>query len=431
LVDTIIDTNYGTSRNVDVSISEINYRGDNAYLCFLRDITKRKKNEGRLNAIYQQSIKLGSAFTPRDISDITLDIMESVFVKQIVSFHLVEGNSLKTLGTRGPSSIEFVILMSTPKVITKAVKDLKSVLISNVTNSSNVYRGSDGSLSLLAVPAILDGEAIAVLNVESEVINNFTENDIKVLEMLAYHVAFAFNIIKTEALKLKEGEEKRKMFNYALGVLDNSEKASNLVSRDLQRSILSILNATDFLRFQPNMLTEIIDTIDEKAGEVHNISELIKELIAQTKVINGFIEINRTIKSILEKTRIPKNIWVKTQYDNDLLLVEIEEEKFKRIMENLVLNAVEAMPYGGSLSIKVTAKEEDVFIDIIDSGPGISEDIIDNLFNPFVSTKDGHSGLGLAFCKNALGLVGGTIYLKSTSEMGTTFRVSLPRKKIV
>jgi PAS domain S-box-containing protein len=431
VIDILLNTDYGASRNAEISISQINYRGDKAYLCFIRDITERKKNEGRLNAIYQQAIKLGSALTPREISDITLDIMESVFVNQNISFHFVDGNSLKTLGTRGVFSIELVIPMSSPNIITKAARDGKSILVSDVSKSRDVHQGSDDSRSLLVVPAVLDGEAVSVLNVESDVKNSFTENDIKVLEMLAYHVAFAFNIIKTEALKRKDGEEKRKMFNYALGVLDNTEKASNLVSKELQRSILSILNATDFLRFQPDMLTEIIDTIDEKAEEAQNISELIREIIVQSKVLNGFIEINQALRSILEKSSIPKNIWIKTQYDNGLLIVEIEEEKFNRIMENLIINAIEAMPHGGSLSVRVTGRENEAFIDIIDSGPGISQNILENLFKPFVSTKDGHSGLGLAFCKNAVELVGGTLRLKSTSEKGTTFRLSLPLKIIV
>ena len=93
-------------------------------------------------------------------------------------------------------------------------------------------------------------------------------------------------------------------------------------------------------------------------------------------------------------------------------------------------NAVEAMPGGGSLSVKVTAKDEQVYIDIGDTGHGIPDTLIDRVFKPFNSTKAGHSGLGLAFCKNAAESMRGSLSIRSTSEKGTTFRLVLPIKRI-
>ena len=97
----------------------------------------------------------------------------------------------------------------------------------------------------------------------------------------------------------------------------------------------------------------------------------------------------------------------------------------------VLANAVEAMPGGGSLSVKVTSRQEEVHIDIGDTGPGIPEEIQSNLFKPFYTTKTGHSGLGLAFCKNAMESVGGSLSLKSSSSKGTTFRLVLPLRKII
>ena len=114
-----------------------------------------------------------------------------------------------------------------------------------------------------------------------------------------------------------------------------------------------------------------------------------------------------------------------------MLISEIEDEKFTRIMNNLLVNALEAMPGGGSLSVKVSSKQEELYIDISDTGSGIPEEIQSNPFKPFYSTKTGHSGLGLAFCKNALESVGGSLSLESTSSKGTTFRIILPLRKII
>jgi PAS domain S-box-containing protein len=424
-------TNYGALRNAEASVSQINYRGDEAHLCFIRDITERKRNEDRLNAIYQQATRLGSAVTIQEISETTLDIMEAVFDYHALTFHSVEGKTLKTLGTRGAPSIELNLPLTGPGITTKAARETQSVLIQDVSECSDFVRGTSEAGSELAVPAMLKGETVAVLNVESSEKNDFTEDDKKVLEMLAYHVAFAFNRIQTEALREIEGEEKRKRLDYALGVLDNAERTSSLVSGRLQRSILSILNAAGILRIQPELLSEMVDTIDEKADEAQSVSEVIRETIAQTTIIKGFIEVNQTVRTILEKQRFPRNIRVNTQYFEKLLIVEIEEDKFTRIMNNLLMNAVEAMPGGGSLSVRVTVKQEEVYINISDTGMGILEAHTKDLFKPFHSTKEGHSGLGLAFSKNAVESVGGSLSLMSTGEKGTIFRLVLPLRKII
>ena len=424
-------TRQGVLKNAEISVSKINYRGEEAHLCFIRDITERKRNEERLNAIYQQATRLGSSVTTQEISETTLDIMESVFNYQTLTFHLVEGNTLMTLGTRGAQAVEVNLSLTGPGITTKAARETQSVLVPDVSKCSDFVRGTTDSKSELAVPAVLNGETVAVLNVESEKKDDFTEADVKLLEMLAYHVSFALNRIQTEALREKEGAEKRKRLDYALGVLDNAERATTLVSGELQRNILSILNAAGILRIQPEMLPKIIDTIDERADEAQNVSELIKEIIAQSTIVTGFIEINQSVRLILEKLRIPRNIRVKTQYDEGLLIVEMEEDKFTRIMNNILVNAIEAMPGGGNLGVKVTAKEEEVHIDISDNGPGIPEERRETIFKPFNSTKTGHSGLGLAFCKNAAEAAGGSLELKSTSEKGTTFRIVLPIRKII
>ena len=424
-------TKHGTIKNAEVSVSKTNYRGDEAFLCFIRDVTERKRNEGRLNAIYQQATRLGTATTTQEISEVTLDIMESVFDYHVITFHLVEGNSIQILGTRGAQAIELTMPLTGPGITTKVARETQSLLVNNVSECSDYVRGGTDANSELAVPAVLNDETIAVLNVESGERNDFTDEDRKLLETLAYHVAFAFNRINTKELKDKEASEKRKRLDYALGVLDNAERASALITGDLQRNILGILNATGILKIQPDMLPRAIESIDAKAGDAHKVSELIRQTISESTLIKGLIEVNQSVRTVLEKSHLPRSIRLKTQYDEGLLIVEMEEEHFSRILNNLIQNAVEAMSGGGSLGVKVTAKEEDVLIDISDNGMGIPEAKLETIFKPFNSSKEGHSGLGLAFCKNAAETAGGSLSIKSTEGKGTTVRLVLPLRKIV
>lgn len=423
-------TSYGAIRNADVNISKIRYRGEDAYLCFIRDITEQRRNRERLNAIYQQAIKLSTAADVQEISEITLDIMETVFDYHTLTFHIVNGNNLKTLGTRGGPSFELVLPLNGQGITTKAARETQSIMVSDVSECSDFVKGNMDSGSELAVPAVLNGETLAVLNAESKEVDNFTKQDKKLLETLSQHVAFAFNRIKTERLREKEEKDRRQRLDYALGVLDHTEKVSTLVSGDLQNKLLSIMNATGVMRIQPDMMNEILDSIEENADKAYYTSDLVREILDKLTRINGYIEVNHAIRTILEKKRFPKNIRVNTQYDESILIVEIGEEKFTRIIDNLLMNAVEAMPGGGSLYVKVNGRKTSAQIDICDTGKGIPEERQENIFEPFNSTKDGHTGLGLAFCKNAAESIGGDLKLEKSSDKGTRFRLWLPLIKI-
>ncbi len=423
-------TSYGAIRNADVNISKIRYRGEDAYLCFIRDITEQRRNRERLNAIYQQAIKLSTAADVQEISEITLDIMETVFDYHTLTFHIVDGNNLKTLGTRGGPFFELVLPLNGQGITTKAARETQSIMVSDVSECSDFVKGNMESGSELAVPAVLNGETLAVLNAESKEVDNFTKQDKKLLETLSQHVAFAFNRIKTERLREKEEKDRRQRLDYALGVLDHTEKVSTLVSGDLQNNLLSIMNATGVMRIQPDMMNEILDSIEENADKAYYTSDLVREILDKLTRINGYIEVNHAIRTILEKKRFPKNIRVNTQYDESILIVEIVEEKFTRIIDNLLMNAVEAMPGGGSLYVKVNGRETRAQIDICDTGKGIPEERQEKIFEPFNSTKVGHTGLGLAFCKNAAESIGGDLNLEKSSYKGTRFRLWLPLIKI-
>jgi signal transduction histidine kinase len=105
--------------------------------------------------------------------------------------------------------------------------------------------------------------------------------------------------------------------------------------------------------------------------------------------------------------------------------VPLDAEKFKRAVLNLVINALEAMPEGGKLVLGASARDGELTVDIADTGPGIPEDIQQDLFKPYFSTKDRGSGMGLALTEKLVGQHGGRID-RRTSPRGTTFSIAIP-----
>jgi signal transduction histidine kinase len=96
------------------------------------------------------------------------------------------------------------------------------------------------------------------------------------------------------------------------------------------------------------------------------------------------------------------------------------------VLINLILNSFDAMPDGGTLTIRAHVVKDGVEILLKDSGPGIPADHQSHIFEPFYSTKDGGTGLGLTVSYNIITAHGGTLELASNDGPGACFRVYLP-----
>jgi signal transduction histidine kinase len=109
------------------------------------------------------------------------------------------------------------------------------------------------------------------------------------------------------------------------------------------------------------------------------------------------------------------------------LMVTLDRHLMRRVMVNLLVNALEAMPNGGTISISVIPGQRSVLIRVRDTGPGIAPEIRGRLFQRFVTTgKAGGIGLGLAFARQAVIDHGGKMWVESTAR-GACFALRLPR----
>ena len=99
---------------------------------------------------------------------------------------------------------------------------------------------------------------------------------------------------------------------------------------------------------------------------------------------------------------------------------------FKQLLLNLMLNAVQAMPGGGKLSVQAVAEKEFLRLNIRDQGIGIEAENLSKIFEPYFTTKTNGSGLGLAIARRIAEAHGGKIAVESWPGQGSCFRVSLP-----
>jgi signal transduction histidine kinase len=121
-----------------------------------------------------------------------------------------------------------------------------------------------------------------------------------------------------------------------------------------------------------------------------------------------------------------KHIEVKTELPTSLPSIYAVSSQIQQIFFNLILNSLDAMPGGGELMIRARAVKNGVEMIFEDNGPGIPEDHRENIFEPFFSTKEGGTGLGLTVSYNIVTAHGGTLDLIQGRGSGACFRLFLP-----
>ena len=144
------------------------------------------------------------------------------------------------------------------------------------------------------------------------------------------------------------------------------------------------------------------------------------------------IEINYLIKDVvtlINTQAIMNNIQILVQYEPNVQAIVCEENQLKQVFINLLKNAIEAMPNGGIIEVKVKLqKEGNVSVYITDQGVGIPEHQIPKLGEPFYTTKEKGTGLGLMTSFKIIENHHGKINISSKINKGTTVEVILPTK---
>ncbi len=162
-----------------------------------RDVTDLLRYEDRLEALHVHAAKLSMAQTVKEISDISLEVMSTIFNFKFMSFLEVQNETLVGVGSMGAPLSGAVLTLDGKGITVKAATTKKTVRINDLRDDEDFFRGSTDSLSELAVPIIVDDHAVAVLNAESDKVNAFSEQDQRLLEILSNHVASAIHRIRS------------------------------------------------------------------------------------------------------------------------------------------------------------------------------------------------------------------------------------------
>ena len=205
------------------------------------------------------------------------------------------------------------------------------------------------------------------------------------------------------------------------------------VGHELRNSLGVIKNASYFLNMiLKDLEPDAKETLEILENEVATSEKIIRTLLdfARPKPPTKHkIPIHEIINKALSRVNIPKNIEVMNQVDAKSPMIVADPDQLGQVFTNLIINAVQAMPDGGQLTINSKINRKWVETSITDTGVGISVENLTNLFKPLFTTKAKGIGLGLAIIKTLVDGHRGTIQVQSQVGMGSTFTVKIPTGK--
>jgi two-component system, NtrC family, sensor histidine kinase HydH len=149
----------------------------------------------------------------------------------------------------------------------------------------------------------------------------------------------------------------------------------------------------------------------------------IQDLDKRPCALNDVVQ---TMLDFFSPTARQAKIAINSYVPADLPLVGLDSEQFQQALLNLLLNAEQAMPEGGEITLLAAADPPNVRLEIIDTGPGMPPEVMAKVFKPFYTTKPGGNGLGLPITRKIIEAHGGTLGVQSEAGRGTKFTVRLP-----
>jgi len=225
--------------------------------------------------------------------------------------------------------------------------------------------------------------------------------------------------------------------------LETTEKIAGGIAHDFNNILTIILGNISLLKISSDVTDKILKRIEKIEKASLRARELTQKLMTFTRSGEPIKKITSVKKAIIESVSLTSagtSITIDVDIQKDLWGAEIDEEQIIYVLNNLLVNAQQAMTPGGKVLVKaenflLKEKNDKLFelqpgkyikITVKDNGPGIPSDILDHIFEPYFTTKDKKHGLGLSTSYIIVKRHNGTIKVESEHGKGTAFYIYLP-----
>jgi PAS domain S-box-containing protein len=222
------------------------------------------------------------------------------------------------------------------------------------------------------------------------------------------------------------------------------EQLAEMIVHDLRSPLTAILGSMKLLdtALDPSQTTPVItqalsisrNSVSQMLGLVDSLLDIAKLESGELKIILKPLSLKQMLEELVESFIPSANengIYLRSDLPDELPEIVSDEEKLRRVLTNLIDNAVKFTPAGGQVSLRAGMENGSVVMTVADTGPGVPEEFRERIFQRFgqvpgVAGQRRGTGLGLAFSKLAVDTLGGEIWLEENEGGGSAFRIRLP-----
>jgi len=204
---------------------------------------------------------------------------------------------------------------------------------------------------------------------------------------------------------------------------------ASMVGHDIRNPLTAISGATYFLKNKSGLgaderSREMLDLIDDNIEESNKIVSDLLEYSRDIQLDRSATNLLGLLGDALSSIEIPEDVMVVNDVGEEY--IDVDGQYVKRVFLNIIRNAFDAMPHGGTLTITSRKSIRGLELSFNDTGVGIPEEIMDDIWRPLFTTKPKGMGFGLAICKRIVERHGGEMAVESRVGEGTTFTVVFP-----
>ncbi|MBN2498804.1 MAG: GAF domain-containing sensor histidine kinase [Deltaproteobacteria bacterium] len=276
--------------------------------------------------------------------------------------------------------------------------------------------------SLLAVPLALGGERIGALELLNKIQGGFEPEDEKLATLIAGQAVSAVQLGRQR--EQCERDERLRSIGQALsGVIHDFRTPMTIISGYVQ--LMALEPDADKRARQSDVILRQFEFMNDMTRELLSFARGDTTLLLHRVHTDGLLkDMRELLQRELESVGV--KLHIEDRYGGPL---RVDENKLRRLIFNITRNACQAMPAGGDFRIRVEDEDGGVCFAFSDTGPGIPEEVRENLFEYFVTSgKQEGTGLGLAVVKKIVDEHGGRIEVDSAPGSGACFRIWLPKR---
>ncbi len=457
----------GKTKIIEVSGSKTKWKGETADIIVFNDITRVKRLSDLLNI--QCNISYLS------VVPVGLDQSFKQIFEILCEFEWIDGGGIYLMNNKtdglelvfhsglSPSFIEKVQFVPRGSARFKLILKKKSTY--DKTNQSPIVSKTvieEGYKEILIIPLIYNDNIIGALNLVSNTASDLSENERLVFETIGTRITQLITLINTQdelqvknqelQQMLKEMQEKQQLLIQKSKLESLGEMAAG-VAHEINQPLGVIFLSLENILFKisgKNMSQEYLDKkLISISGNIKKIKEIIDHIRTfsrdQKSIIIERVDVNNVIRracSMIDEQYTYHNILIDLDLEEDAGNTHGNSHKLEQVMYNLLSNAKFALEekellsidssFDKEIHISTYSDDKKIFIDVKDNGNGIETDNIDNIFNPFFTTKPEGvgTGLGLSIVYGIITEMKGVINIESKSGEYTLVRIELPKHKM-